>query len=151
MYKNKKFDYDLWTTNDDGVKRYWVRIRATQEVVEVDLKTLRFLRSEEKKIYRAIEEARNNAGTVLSYEVFEDEEISGEWLIDEKNLETQVLMKSEIDDVVKTLTPKQFLVYKNCILEGIELREFARKNNLSYSTVKDIRDAIRKKFQKSFN
>lgn len=151
MYKNKKFDYDLWTTNDDGVKRYWVRIRATQEVVEVDLKTLRFLRAEEKKIYRAIEEARNNAGTVLSYEVFEDEEISGEWLIDEKDLETQVLMQSEIDTVVKTLTPKQFWVYKNCILEGMELREFARKNNLSYSTVKDIRDAIRKKFQKNFN
>lgn len=151
MYKNKKFDYDLWTTNDDGVKRYWVRIRATQEVVEVDLKTLRFLRSEEKKIYRAIEEARNNAGTVLSYEVFEDEENSGEWLIDEKDLETQVLMQSEIDAVVKTLTPKQFWVYKNCILEGMELREFARKNNLSYSTIKDIRDAIRKKFQKNFN
>lgn len=151
MYKNKKFDYDLWTTNDDGVKRYWVRIRATQEVVEVNLKTLRFLRTEEKKIYRAIEEARNNAGTVLSYEIFEDEEVSGEWLIDEKDLETQVLMQSEIDAVVKTLTPKQFWVYKNCILEGMELREFARKNNLSYSTVKDIRDAIRKKFQKSFN
>ncbi len=151
MYKNKKFDYDLWTTNDDGIKRYWVRIRATQEVVEVDLKTLRFLRTEEKKIYRAIEDARNNAGTVLSYEVFEDEEISGDWLIDEKDLETQVLMQSEIDAVVKTLTPKQFLVYKKCILEGMELREFARKNNLSYSTVKDIRDAIRKKFQKNFN
>lgn len=151
MYKNKKFDYDLWTTNDDGVKRYWVRIRATQEVVEVDLKTLRFLRVEEKKIYRAIEDARNNAGTVLSYEIFEDEDTSGEWLIDEKDLETQVLMQSEIDAVVKTLTPKQFLVYKNCILEGMELREFARKNNLSYSTVKDIRDAIRKKFQKNFN
>lgn len=151
MYKSKKFDYDLWTTNDDGVKRYWVRIRATQEVVEVDLKTLRFLRAEEKKIYRAIEDARNNAGTVLSYEVFEDEEVSGEWLIDENDLETQVLMQSEIDTVVKTLTPKQFLVYKNCILEGMELREFARKNNLSYSTVKDIRDAIRKKFQKNFN
>ena len=151
MYKNKKFDYDLWTTNDDGVKRYWVRIRATQEVVEVDLKTLRFLRAEEKKIYRAIEDARNNAGTVLSYEVFEDEEVSGEWLIDEKDLETPVLMQSEIDAVVKTLTPKQFWVYKNCILEGMELREFARKNNLSYSTVKDIRDAIRKKFQKNFN
>ena len=151
MYKNKNFDYDLWTTNEDGVKRYWVRIRATQEVVEVDLKTLRFLRAEEKKIYRAIEEARNNAGTVLSYEVFEDEEISGEWLIDEKDLETQVLMQSEIDAVVKTLTPKQFWVYKNCIFEGMELREFARKNNLSYSTVKDIRDAIRKKFQKNFN
>lgn len=151
MYKNKKFDYDLWTTNDDGVKRYWVRIRATQEVVEVDLKTLRFLRTEEKKIYRAIEDARNNAGTVLSYEIFEDEEVSGEWLIDEKDIETQVLMQTEIDAVVKTLTPKQFLVYKNCILEGMELREFARINNLSYSTVKDIRDAIRKKFQKSFN
>lgn len=151
MYKNKKFDYDLWTTNDDGVKRYWVRIRATQEVVEVDLKTLRFLRTEEKKIYRAIEDARNNAGTVLSYEIFEDEEASGEWLIDEKDLESQVLLQTEIDDVVKTLTPKQFWVYKNCILEGMELREFARKNNLSYSTVKDIRDAIRKKFQKKFN
>lgn len=151
MYKNKKFDYDLWTTNDDGVKRYWVRIRATQEVVEVDLKTLRFLRTEEKKIFRAIEDARNNAGTVLSYEIFEDEETSGEWLIDEKDLESQVLLQTEIDDVVKTLTPKQFLVYKNCILEGMELREFARNNNLSYSTVKDIRDAIRKKFQKIFN
>ena len=151
MYKNKKFDYDLWTTNDDGVKSYWVRIRATQEVVEVDLKTLRFLRTEEKKIYRAIEDARNNAGTVLSYEIFEDEEASGEWLIDEKDLETQVLMQSEIDAVVKTLTPKQFFVYKNCILEGMELREFARNNNLSYSTVKDIRDAIRKKFKKIFN
>ena len=61
MYKNKKFDYDLWTTNDEGIKRYWVRIRATQEVVEVDLKTLRFLRTEEKKIFRKTETTDENA------------------------------------------------------------------------------------------
>ena len=70
MYKNKKFDYDLWTTNDNGIKRYWVRIRATQEVVEVDLETLRFLRTEEKKLNRYRENMLKNNITLRSYDAF---------------------------------------------------------------------------------
>lgn len=145
MYKNKKFDYDLWTTNDDGVKRYWVRIRATQEVVEVDLKTLRFLRAEEKKIYRAIEEARNNAGTVLSYEVFEDEEVSGEWLIDDRNHTDTILNNIMIESFLNQLTRKQKDVFLCVFLKGESQSDYAQRKKVSARAIRYIIIQIKKK------
>lgn len=33
----KEFDYNLWTTEENGVKKYFVGVKATGEVTEVDL------------------------------------------------------------------------------------------------------------------
>ena len=36
MYKSKEFDYDLWTTTENGTKHYWARVKATGEVTEAE-------------------------------------------------------------------------------------------------------------------
>ena len=33
----KEFDYNLWTTEENGVKKYFVGVKATGEVTEVDM------------------------------------------------------------------------------------------------------------------
>ena len=52
----KEFDYNLWTTEENGVKKYFVGVKATGEVTEVDAEVMKVLRNEEKKMRRHIEE-----------------------------------------------------------------------------------------------
>ena len=40
----KDFDYNLWTTGENGVKKYFVGIKATGEVTEVDAEVMKLLR-----------------------------------------------------------------------------------------------------------
>ena len=54
----KEFDYNLWTTEENGVKKYFVGVKATGEVTEVDAEVMKVLRNEEKKMRRHIEEER---------------------------------------------------------------------------------------------
>ena len=62
----KDFDYNLWTTEENGVKKYFVGIKATGEVTEVDAEVMKLLRNEEKKMRRHIEE-EIELGTPLSF------------------------------------------------------------------------------------
>ena len=78
MYKSKEFDYDLWTTQEGGIKRYWARVKATGEVAEISIEIMRCLRTEEKRIYREIETSQQR-GSMLSLEFLYDEEKEG-WL-----------------------------------------------------------------------
>ena len=43
----KEFDYNLWTTEENGVKKYFVGVKATGEVTEVDAEVMKVLRNEE--------------------------------------------------------------------------------------------------------
>ena len=91
MYKNKEFDYDLWTTETDGEKKYWVRVRNTNEVVEVNLEIMRFLRNQEKSLYRDI---INTKDTLLSLDALnENDERTEDWLIDKYCFEEDILFK----------------------------------------------------------
>ena len=56
----KEFDYDLWTTEDG---KCMVRIKATGEVVEVDRTVMQVLRSEEKRLRRALSSESEPCGT----------------------------------------------------------------------------------------
>lgn len=57
----KDFDYNLWTTEENGIKKYYVRTKTTGEVTEVDAGVMRLLRSEEKKMRRYIKEKTYSA------------------------------------------------------------------------------------------
>ena len=61
----KEFDYNLWTTEENGVKKYFVGVKATGEVTEVDAEVMKVLRNEEKKMRRHIEEEGD--GSFLTY------------------------------------------------------------------------------------
>ena len=32
MYKSKEFDYDLWTTTENGTKHFWARVKAAKRL-----------------------------------------------------------------------------------------------------------------------
>ena len=67
-----EFDYDLWTTEDG---RCMVRVKATGEITEVERSVMQALRSEEKRLRRAIspEQGEHRDGmskpTILSLDV----------------------------------------------------------------------------------
>lgn len=85
----KDFDYDLWTTEENGIKKYYVRAKTTGEVTEVDAGVMRLLRSEEKKMRRYIKE-QNILGTPLSLDSHTDETVEGTWLADSYDLNEDV-------------------------------------------------------------
>ena len=55
-------------------------------------------------------------------------------------------------EFIRSLTQPQLDVYLNCVMRGNvrSMLSYAKRNGLSFSTVKDTRDAIRKKFKKIF-
>lgn len=81
MQAVKEFDYHLWTTEENGIKKYWVKVKETGEVTEVDVNVMRLLRREEKKLRRALE-GQEAAGVVLSLDCVSDEEVAEYWLTD---------------------------------------------------------------------
>ena len=44
----REFDYDLWAINDNGRKRFYVRVKETGEEAEVSQEVMRYLMSQEK-------------------------------------------------------------------------------------------------------
>ncbi len=143
MYKNKEFDYDLWTTETDGEKKYWVLVRRTNEVVEVNLETMRFLRNQEKGLYRAISSSKDS---MLSLDALdENDEKTEEWLVDKHCFEDQICLKMSVASI---LTEKELSVFIRCFQEDGSLRNYAKKNRLSYSTIKERQDRIKVKLKK---
>ena len=57
MYKNKEFEYDLWATEDG---HYYARVKSTGEVSEISREIFRFLRCQEKEVYRRQELRKAN-------------------------------------------------------------------------------------------
>ena len=72
----KDFDYNLWATEENGIKKYYVRTKTTGEVTEADAGVMRLLRSEEKKMRRYIKE-QNILGTPLSLDSHTDGTVEG--------------------------------------------------------------------------
>ena len=146
MPKVKEFDYDLWTTVEDGEKHYWAKVRSTGEITEISHEVIKYLRAEEKKVYREIESNRNNE-SVLSLDIPHDDEKES-WFEDHgigmSEMETPLIE----EEFRKTLTPIQLEVYQKCMLEGCGIREYARKKNIDHKTIVRIVRSIREKFTK---
>ena len=145
MFKVKDFDYDLWTTVEDGVKHYWAKVRETGEITEISHEVMVYLRSEETRIYREIVMTRNE-GTILSLDIPHDDEKES-WFEDHGagmcEMETPIIEK----DFLKKLTPLQLEVYEICILGGCELYEFAMARNIGRKKIERAVKLIRRKFK----
>ena len=148
MFTLKEFDYDLWTTQEGGTKHYWARVKATGEVAEISIEVMRFLRAEEKRIYREIEASRKR-GPMLSLEFLYDEEKDG-WLTD------YGIGASEMENTLteeafrQLLTPAQLSVFDECLIGGESQTAYAAIHGVSVPMVSQHIQAIRKKAKKFF-
>ena len=152
-----KFDYDLWTTEDG---KCMVRVKATGETTEVDREVMKALRNEEKKLRRSYDtggasdsEDSEDAqpSTMLSLDaVPEDDVKASAWLESPEKMEEDIITGLLEQEFIRSLTKPQLDVYMNCMRGNMSMLSYAKQDGLSFSTVKDTRDAIRKKFKKIF-
>ena len=148
MYKSKEFDYDLWTTTENGTKHYWARVKATGEVTEVSHEVMKFLRAEEKRVYREITAIKKH-GSPLSLDVSHDEE-KEYWLEDHGASVSEIETALYEEEFRKLLTPVQLAVFDECILGNTTLTVFARKRGITKQSASDAVDGIRKKAKNYF-
>ena len=149
MYKSTEFDYDLWTTNTDGTKRYWARVKATGEVTEISHEVMCFLRSEEKKLYREITAIKKN-GSPLSLDVTSGEEKES-WFEDHGSGVSEMETELNKEDFRKLLTGRQREIFDYCLIGGNSVRKFAREKGLDHKTVLEAVDVIKEKAKKFFD
>ncbi len=149
MYSPSDFDYDLWTTKDKGVTRYWVRVRATGEVTEVSHEVMKFLRYEERKL-RQQQKAIMVHGPMLSLDAMVLEDEDGNWICDPYDgvQEQEVLM----DTIAfrQMLTPYQEAILDECILGDLCVSKFAKLRGVSRQAVIFAIEGIQKKAKKFF-
>ena len=143
-----EFDYDLWTTEDG---KCMVRVKLTSEVTEVDRDVMKLLRAEEKKLRRSFtgsssDEKEDAEQSVLSLELLPDDDVKAAALLaDPHDLLNEVTMKLLEAEFRKSLTERQLDVYEKCLLGGMTIREYARKNNIDVRAVFDAKAAVQKK------
>ena len=147
----KDFDYDLWTTDDNLCM---VRVKATGEECEVSRETFRLLRAEEKRLRRERIPEKKDVGRYplpperavqpLSLQtICSSEDEDGEfWLIDPEDFVDVVMVSQLLEQFRQQLTIRQLDILEKCLLGGMSLTEYARAENLNYSTVWDVREAI---------
>ena len=145
MPKVKEFDYDLWTTVENGNKHYWAKVRSTGEITEISHEVIKFLRAEEKRTHRENEQSHERE-FVYSLEDADDKDEN--WFEDHgvgmSEMETP-LMEEEFQ---KTLTPIQLEVYEECLLGGCEVNEYAMLRNIDRKKIESVVRSIRRKFKK---
>ena len=148
MFKTKEFDYDLWTTSENGTKHYWARVRATGEVAEISHEVMRYLRAEEKRIYREFM-AINEHGSTLSLDVPHDDEKSS-WEEDNNFGAIEMETKLEEEEFRRLLTAEQLDVYLHCILGDESATAYGKRHGKTQQAVTATIVLIRKKKKKYF-
>lgn len=149
MKAPKEYDYDLWTSVENGRKKCWVRVKRTGEVCEVSKEVLRYLRSEEKSIRRTRKMLQDREGD-LHLDFFSDDEFGECWLVDPKDCVDKVIAHLLDEEFKRILSARQMDVYYRCMVKGMGVREYARKHHLNYKSVISTMTAIRKKFYKFY-
>ena len=163
MYKNKEFEYDLWTTKDG---HYYARIKATGDVCEVPKEIFQYLRCQEKESYRnqvlkrvitdnasADESTKRKAAVVfpLPLEPMKENMDDSAWGYDEFDFTDIVSLSMMLTEFEQTLSKKQREVY-TCIFKNREtVSDFAVRKEMCERSVWYILERIRKKAEKFFN
>lgn len=162
MYKNKEFEYDLWT---DKEGRRYARIKNSGEICEIDKDTMRFLRREEKRLQREkelqrllttdpeedddLEDEKRRAAVLfplsLSDNRGEDERRESSWLSSYEKVEDRILLRKMIQDLMESLSPQQLSVFHAILLEGFTYEEYSQQSGISKSRISVIVKIIRKK------
>ena len=137
-----------------------MRVKATGETTEVDREVMKALRNEEKKLRRSYDtggasdsEDGEDAqpSTVLSLDAMPEDDVKASaWLESPEKMEEDIITGLLEQEFIRSLTKPQLDVYMNCMRGNMSMLSYAKQNGLSFSTVKDTRDAIRKKFKKIF-
>ena len=119
---------------------------------------MKALRNEEKKLRRSYDtggasdsEDSEDAqpSTMLSLDaVPEDDVKASAWLESPEKMEEDIITGLLEQEFIRSLTKPQLDVYMNCMRGNMSMLSYAKQDGLSFSTVKDTRDAIRKKFKK---
>lgn len=160
MKTPQEFDHDLWTTSDG---RFFVRVKATGDSVEVSVEVMRLLRAEEKRLRREItsdtSQEMPNRHVSLTYAIKHplsldavsegDTGTSTSWLASSCDIAGEVEAKIAEREFIASLTPHQAHVYRFCISGGMKKSEYAKKHGVSAASVtKTIRQiqAAAKKF-----
>lgn len=151
------FDYDLWTTEDG---KCMVRVKRTGEVSEVDRDVMRVLRAEEKRIRRSygsdstsdVEDGvEKTSDSVLSLDAMPEDDVkSAAWLADSRDCMEELMTAIKEKELLFILTEKQRELYLAMTREGLTLRAFARRKDISIRAAFDLKSAVQKKFQKFF-
>lgn len=143
-----EFDYDLWTTEEG---KCMVRIKATGEITEVERSVMKVLRSEEKRIRRALSPEQGpsreekTAPTVLSLDLLPIDAAESSWLADTCDIAEEVSAKLLEKNLRESLTPTQYSIYQACILNGISYKAYADRMGVSYQSVQNAIRLIQKK------
>lgn len=145
MKTAKEFDYDLWTTEEAGGKRYWTRVKATGEVSEVSHGVMKFLRCEEKRMRREVEAAQGRGGPDLRLDTLTDGEAGESWLRTSICFEDGVIARQDIKEFRRLLTPVQRSVFDECFVAGKSRTEYAAAHGLAVSSVSRSAGLIKNK------
>ena len=142
----RKFDYDLWTTNEDGRKKYFARVKNTGEVTEISLEVRRYLMSLEKQMRR--EEMQKGFRTIMSMDtmICDDDMCDSIWLLDKtQDAEDDIIFEEMAAEFADTLTPLQRSVFFECMFGGKKFTEFASEHEMNPRCVAAAVKLIRKK------
>ena len=146
----KEFEYDLWTTEDRQGKRYWAKAKATGEVTEVSHEVMRFLRSEEKKMWREIESEMERGGADLYLDTLPVGDEGESWLKDPAYTEDDIFWNLRLEEFRMLLTPPQLAVFDECLCGYKNKAEYAAEHGIRKQSVDDSIKLIQKKAKKFF-
>jgi len=149
MHTPFEFDYDLWTTEENGQKHYWTRVKRTDEVCEVNRDVFNYLRSEENRMRYEFRKGK----MPLSLDVNADTDIgeSASWIIDPFDSNESLICKMDIEMFCLLLTERQRDLFTECVIKGKRQAEYARDRGIDHSTINECFMSIRKKFKKFYD
>ncbi len=148
MRTPKNFEYDLWTTNENGIVRNWVRVKFTGEISEVSIEVMRLLRREEKALKRQMEKAGSEDETTkvaLSLELLIEDEMRDTWSSDTTDMVEEIITNELEREFIKTLTDFEKVTYFACIRNGMKVKDFSQKHNVSKQYISKVIKKIREK------
>lgn len=152
------FEYDLWTTEEG---KCMVRIKETGQECEVSRELLKYLRAEEKQLRRSLPKSdssesangKDDERSILSLDCISEEndgKMLPDWLKDNSDIEGEVIAKLLEQELQDSLTRAQLELYRDCIKNGISIREYSKLSGKAYSSIRDAVELIRKKYKKIF-
>ena len=144
-----EFEYYLWRTSEG---KYMVRIKRTCEECEVDPKTFRLLRKEEKQLRRLYKSNGSDENKILHLDsLANDETALSTWLIDENDFVQEFLFNADLEKFKALLTNVQKDVFVSCFLERETYAEYARRNGIKSQSVQETVRYIKIKAKKFFD
>lgn len=158
MTTPKEFEYDLWRTPEG---KFFVRIKETKEVFEVDMATFQFLHNQAMELYREqqgipVYTVQNGKSRLIKRMPLlhldcDNMVESGTWAVANGAMEADyIVMQTEID-FRNSLTTKQLGVYQNCMLGDMSNTAYAHYIGVSESAIRKTIKQIQKKANTFFD